>query len=218
VIDLAAPYRVKGLDPDVLTPATQISITGTSFASPIVAGLAGRMMDFWRQHADTSVFYANRMKTVMLLFGDRSTGQSGVSRTTTDTSAYWGTGRVTLFPFDDRDHWVLRRGSVYLHKKDDYEFNQALPSGAKMFKVVVWHDGKNYANEPKIKLEVTPGGGCTEPNTVIEESDSKALQFRSVNGCSMVHVRIRNSPVGLSGSRRFHFALIATQATSERVW
>ncbi len=218
VIDLAAPYRVITLDPDVLTPATQIRIQGTSFSSPIVAGLAGRMMDFWRQHADTSVFYSNRMKTMMLLFGDRSTGQTGAIRTDDDTSKLWGVGRVTLFPFDESDGWWLRRGSVYLKKKEDYAFDQALPSGAKMVKVVVWHDGKDYATEPKIKLEVDPGGGCSAPNTVIEESDSKALQFRRVDGCSTVHVRIRNSPVGLSGSRRFHFALIATRATSERVW
>jgi hypothetical protein len=218
VIDLAAPFRVRSLDPDVLSPSARVSVAGTSFSTPIVAGLAGRMMDFWREHADTSVFYANRMKAMMLLFGDRSKDQFGVERSENDTSKWWGTGRVTLFPFDDSDGWWLRRGTVYLKKTEDYEFAMTLPSNTKMVKVVVWHDGKNYANEPKIKLEVDPGGGCSEPKTTIEESDSKALQFRSVDGCGTIAVRIRNSPVGTSGSRRFHFAFIATRATSERDW
>jgi hypothetical protein len=217
VIDLAAPYHVWALDPDNL-PSLLRPVSGTSFSTPIVAGLAGRVMDYWKQHADSSVFYSNRMRALMLLFGDRSTGATGTDRTDDDTSKYWGAGRVTLFPFDDRTNWFAGRGSVYLHRKDDFSFDVALPSGAKMFKVVVWHDGKNYKNEPKITLEVDPGGGCAEPNTAINESDSKAMQFRSVNGCSTVHVRIRNSPVGLSGSRRFHYAVITSQATSERVW
>jgi hypothetical protein len=218
VIDLAAPYRVTTLLPDTNAPSQRANVTGTSFSSPIVAGLAGRMMDFWKHHGDTSVFYDNRMRTLMLLFGDRSSFADGIARINDNTSKFWGAGRVTLFPFDDSDGWFIGRGSVYLKKKEDYNFSVDLPSGAKMFKVFVWHDGKNYSIEPKIKLEVNPGGGCDEPKTTIEESDSKAMQFRRVDGCSTVSVRIRNSPVGGSLSRRFHIALITTRATSERFW
>ncbi len=218
VIDLAAPYRVYALDPDINAPATLVALTGTSFSSPIVAGLAGRMMDFWKSHADTSVFHSNRMKTMMLLFGDRSIDHDGQGRTTLNSSRLWGLGRVTMFPFDDSNGWHIWRGSVYLHKKDAYSFDLDLPSGVKMLKAVVWHDGKNYANEPKIKLEVDPGGGCNRDKITIEESDSKAMQFRDVNNCTTAHIRIRNSPVGFSGSRRFHYAIITTRATSERAW
>lgn len=213
IIDLTAPYRMANL----LVPLTRNPVSwghgnGTSFGTPIVAGLTARFMDMYSAHYSPSVFYANRARVMMLLWGDRSDLITGSLRLSNDFSDWWGAGRVGLVPFDFNYDVGLYRSSKVLLPGETWSFTDTGPGPASIFyKAVVWHDGKDYAGEPMIQLTLTPTGcnGLFKPNTV-ERLDSKAMLTYSghagLNNCSAVNVSIKNIQVGFSTSRTFHYA------------
>lgn len=218
LVDLTGPYRVShGLQPGSANPTTRQNLTGTSFASPIVAGLMAELMDWYRQHISTSIFYDNRMRNFMLLMGDRSADPDGIDRWLNDTDRRWGAGRVGLVPFDDLGCWHVFRGSVSLGRNKSYSWNLDLGDCLRLFKAVAWHDGKNYANEPMIRLTLNPSG-CSTPTESVDRLDSKTLQKMQLNGCTGMTITVKNIGVGVSGSRRFHVAAYGTNGTTERTF
>ena len=209
VIDLAAPYRISNaINPGTSNPVTFGQTTGTSFASPLAAGLAARFMDWWNVHVSTSLFFNNRARNLMMLFGDRSSGSSGTGRLTDDTSVFWGAGRIGLVPFDDKAVWSLHRSSRTLAPAPfaSWSFEETIAPGATMFKVVVWHDGKDYSDQPMIHLELDPQG-CNAATQAVDRLDSKVvLILTGLNSCESVQVTIENLLAGVHWSRRFHYA------------
>jgi len=209
VIDLAGPYRTSNaINVDTSNPVTYGSTAGTSFASPLVAGVAARFMDWWNIHVSTSIFYDNRARNIMMLFGDRSSGSSGVTRLLNDTSVFWGAGRIGLVPFDDKNTWSLHRSSRTLSPVpfESWTFDETIPSGATFFKAVVWHTGTDYSDQPMIHLELNPGG-CNAATVAVDRLDSKVvLVLTGLNSCESVQVTIENILAGVHWDRKFHYA------------
>ncbi len=219
IIDQTAPFRFANLiDAGTAGPVTFGSGNGTSFSTPLVAGWMGRMLDWYRQHVSTSIFFNNRMRNFMLLFADRSVGAAGTSRALNFHDSRWGSGRSVLFPFDDEDGWNMRRRSRTLASNTSDSFTTAVSPNATFFKAVVWHDGRDYQNEPAIELTLNPLG-CNAPTRTVTRLDSKAmLVYESIlDGCTGVRVTIRNDRRGTSGTRVFHYASLATD-NIERNW
>ena len=210
IVDITGPYRFSNLlNPLTRSPETYTSGSGTSFATPIVVGLVARLMDWYNVHVSSSIFYNNRMRNFMLLFGDRSTGADGAARALNFNDTRWGSGRVGLVPFDDKAVWSFRRSSTELGRNDTWSFSDTISPAATFYKAVVWHDGTNYSNEPMIRLTLDPVG-CANSTVSVDRLDSKAMLVYSVSnplaGCTSINVSVRNIGVGFSGSRRFHFA------------
>ena len=216
VVDLAGPYRVcHGLDPNTTNPTGRQCLTGTSFASPIVAGLMARSMDWYRQHIGTGIFYDNRMRNFMLLMGDRSAGPSGGGQWLNTTDPRWGAGRVRLEPFDQLGCWVVHRLSVTLGRNSQFTTNLGAGDCVQFFKAVAWHNGRDYSHEPMIRLTLNPTG-CSTPTASVNRLDAKTVLKMQLNGCSGVQMTIRNIGVGFSGTRRFHVAAYGKSGFSDR--
>lgn len=208
VVDLAAPYVFgNAINPGTRDPVQCGVTAGTSFAAPIVAGLTAMLMDWYNVHLDTSIFYDNRMRNFMLLMGDRSTNVAGTARLVNDTSVHWGAGRVGLVPFDNRLIWDVYRASTTVGRNDTWTFNVPIISLglATFFKAAVWHDGKNYSNEPILRLSLDPQG-CTVKTMSVDRLDNKVVMVQNIASCTSVDVSITNVGVGFSGAREFHFA------------
>jgi hypothetical protein len=216
IIDQAAPYHVgNAIIPGTRNPVTFTTTQGTSFSAPLVAGLMARYLDWWHQHVSNSLFYNNRMRNYFLLFGDRSFGSAGTSRTSSGYSIYWGSGRTGLIPFDDKAEWAIRRTSCELGANDSCTFTDGLDPDLEFYKAVVWHDGKNYSNEPGIELTLNPAG-CGNATRSLTRYDSKTMLVYSadvsageLNGCTSITITIGNDKVGTSGTRRFHYGAYA---------
>jgi hypothetical protein len=224
IIDIAAPYQfsnmVKTTADSPPTKAYGVD-NGTSFSAPIVAGLMGRFLDWWHVHQSTSLFYDNRLRNFFLLFGDRSKGTAGTDRAQSHFSSYWGAGRVGLVHFDGATHYAVLRTECELGRNDTCSWTVALDPALTFYKAVVWHDGKNYSNEPAIGLTLNPSG-CSTGTISKTEYDSKAMGVYSndgpegpLSGCTGMKITIENIPSGTSGSRTFHFAAYAN-TESER--
>jgi hypothetical protein len=210
IVDQTGPYRFSNLlDPLSRSPVTYGGGTGTSFATPLVAGLMARMMDWYNVHVSNSIFYNNRMRNFMLLFGDRSTGADGVARALNFHDVRWGGGRTGLVPFDDCATCGIRRASTELGRGDTWSFQDGISSAATFYKAVVWHDGTNYSNEPMTRLTLDPVG-CANGTLSVNRLDSKTLLVTASGaplvGCEAINVEVENIGVGFSGSRRYHFA------------
>lgn len=209
IIDLAAPYRFENLIVPNTSPVASGRGAGTSFSAPIVAGLAAIWLDWSQVHVGPSFFYSNRLRTWMLLFGDRSSGRSGQPRKVDGFSSFWGAGRAGLVPFDDLATWSFRRSSELLDDGETVTFRVPVGAAATFFKAVVTHDGKDYSNEPRIGLTLDPGG-CAVATRATTESDSKAMLVYTSDdgfaGCTHVDVTIENIENGSSGRRRFQLA------------
>ncbi|MEZ4301738.1 MAG: S8/S53 family peptidase [Polyangiaceae bacterium] len=218
LIDLAGPYTHSGLIAEnTANPVTMEGGSGTSYATPTVSGLMAMMMDWYQDNVSTSIFFNNRMRNFMLLMGDRSTGTAGTSRLINDTSIHWGAGRVGLVDFDSLSYNLLRNSNT-IAANDTVTFSMTIKSSATFFKAAVWHDGKNYANEPGIDLTINPTG-CSSATKSVSRFDSKViLAFNGtgdLNGCTGMDITLTNNKHGLSGSRVFHFAAYST-TTDER--
>lgn len=218
LIDLAGPYTHSGLIAEnTASPVTMDSGSGTSYATPTVSGLMAMMMDWYQVHVSDSIFFSNRMRNFMLLMGDRSTGTAGTSRLLNDTSIHWGAGRVGLVDFDSLSFNLLRNSNT-IAANDTVSFSMTIGSSHTFYKAAVWHDGKNYANEPGIDLTINPTG-CASATKSVSRFDSKViLAFNGtgdLNGCTGMDITITNNKHGLSGSRLFHFAAYST-TTDER--
>ncbi len=209
LIDLAAPFRFSTLINPNTSPVEYGNGSGTSFAAPMTAGLAAVMLDWWHQHVSDSLFFDNRLRTFMLLFGDRTTSSVGPTRTLRGFSPYWGAGRVGLVPFDDLDDWSVHRRTYTLDASESVTFEIDIANAASFFKAVVWHDGKDYRNEPEIGLAITPIG-CDRGMEAVVAQDNKAMLVipmeDPLDQCTHVQVRIENIRRGSSGTRRFYFA------------
>jgi hypothetical protein len=212
VIDLAAPYRYSTLIKPNTSPVEYGNGSGTSYAAPLTAGLAGRFLDWWHQHVSDSLFFDNRLRTFMMLFGDRTVSSVGPTRAASGFSTEWGAGRVGLVPFDDLDDWSVHRSSHTLDAGESTTFQLNIPDNAPFFKAVVWHDGKDYSNEPQIGLTLDPVG-CGRALEAYITSDSKAMLVfpmeSPLDGCTHIMVTIDNIRHGSSGRRQFHFAAYA---------
>lgn len=217
IVDLTGPYRVNhGLRPGTANPTQVDSIQGTSFATPVVAGLMARVMDWWRQHVSNSLFYDNRVRNWMMLMGDRSAGAAGTGQWLNTTDDRWGAGRVHLEPFDDLGCWSIFRSSVYLLPFQSYSWVDSVPDCATFYKAVVWHTGTDYSNEPMIRLTLNPEG-CSTPTEAVDRLDSKSLLRMSLNGCTGVRITVRYIPVGFAFSgRRFHVGAYGKSGFSDR--
>lgn len=210
IIDVTGPYRFSNtIVPLSRAPVTYGQGSGTSFATPTVVGLMARLMDWYNVHVSTSIFYNNRMRNFMLLFGDRSTGADGVARALNFHSVLWGSGRVGLVPFDDKVVWGIRRSSIELGRNATWSFSDGISPGATFYKAVVWHDGTDYSNEPMTRLTLD-FVGCANATLSVDRLDSKTMLVTPAAaplvGCDSVNVTVRNIGVGFSGSRRYHFA------------
>jgi hypothetical protein len=210
VIDLVAPFDYhNAILPLFRNPVRWGSAQGTSFATPLVAGLTARMMDWYNVHLDSSIFYNNRMRNFMLLFGDRSEALDGSVRLINDTSVLWGAGRVGLVPFDNRVIWDIYRASTTLARGDSWAISVPVTIFATFFKTAVWHDGQNYANEPILQVELDPQGCAAKTLTVNRLDNKVVMAYTDLELCSSINVTITNVGSGFSGSRTYHFAAYA---------
>ncbi len=217
IIDQTGPFRLSNLiAPGTGNPVELDSDYGTSFAAPVVGGLMADVMDWYRQHSSSSIFFSNRIRNFMLLFGDRSVRANGRRMALNYHDDRWGSGRTVLFPFDDEAGWSMRRSSRTLSANEDWIITVPVDSSASYFKAVVWHDGNNYQNEPKITMTLDPRG-CSSPTRTVNRLDSKALRVVNLAGCDDVRVTVTNTRQGTSGSRLFHFAALAV-GSWERGW
>jgi len=207
VIDITGPYRLgNAINPLTSGPVTFGNTSGTSFASPLVAGLMAELMDWWNVHVSTSIFFDNRMRNFMMLMGDRSSGSSGVSRLLNDTSVFWGAGRVGLVPFDDKATWSIRRSSSTLSPGEEWNLTADVSSSATFYKAVVWHDGTDYSDQPMIRLSLNPSG-CSNATQSVDRLDSKViLVYTNLDGCDSIDVTVENVLAGFHWARKFHFA------------
>ena len=216
IIGLTAPHKYSNaLIPLTRNPVQWGDSSGTSFAAPLVAGLAARLMDWWRIHLDSSIFYANRIHTVMLLMGDRSANSNGASQVTTAFSSLWGAGRVGLVPFDTLPYWSMMRASKTLAPGETWTLtDDVLGRSAKFYKIVVWHDGTDFENEPMIALSVAPQT-CNNGAQSVQRLDSKALVVFTgpfaLDNCQDATITVGNAQVGSSGTRTFHVAAYSAQ-------
>ncbi len=212
IVDLAAPYRFSTLIRPNTSPVEYGRGNGTSFATPMTAGLAAVMLDWWHQHVSESLFFDKRLRTVMLLFGDRTVSSVGPTRTASGYSTEWGAGRVGLVPFDDLNDWGIYRTTYTLDAGESVTFRLNIPNDAPFFKAVVWHDGKDYRNEPQIGLTLSPVN-CDRALEAYITSDSKAMLVfpmeAPLDNCTHMDVTIDNIRHGSSGRRRFYFAAYA---------
>jgi hypothetical protein len=152
----------------------------------------------------------------MLLMGDRSGSRSGSNQNVITPNKYWGAGRVTMMPFDKLSSYVVQRYQVTLSKNESFNFSHSLPAGTKFYKAVLWHSGKDYVNEPRIDLTLNPTG-CGAGTLWVNRLDSKSYAaHKNVNGCTGMNVTFKDTPVGSSGTRTFHFASYAVPQTHER--
>jgi hypothetical protein len=216
IVDLAGPWRMgNGIEPGTVTGGG-FALTGTSFAAPAVAGLMAEMMDWYKIHVGHAMFHNNRMRTFMLLFGDRSSGFSGSTQSLGGFDIRWGAGRVGLVPFDDLPGVTLHSLELTLAKNQSYTIDlPLLPSGT-FYKAVLWHDGKDYADEPRVDLTIDPLG-CGAGTATWKVHDSKALLAHPwVGGCDDVRVTIKNTGVGSSGTRTFYFYAYSIAQNNER--
>jgi len=212
IIDLAAPYQFGNLiTPNTRNPVTFANNAGTSFGTALVAGLMGRLLDWWHEHVSDSLFYNNRLRDYFLLFGDRSSGSAGVFQSTGSYSTRWGAGRVGLVPFDDKDNWGIARASCELEAGETCTIVHSLDPDATFYKAVVWQDGTDYANEPGIGLTLNPSG-CATSTTAVTYYDNKAIRTYTpgsavgpLDGCTGMTITIENVQNGTSGTRLFHF-------------
>ncbi len=193
IIDQTAPYRHGSLIlPGTANPVQFSSGNGTSFATPQVVGLMADMMDWWEVHVSNSIFFDNRMRNFMLLFGDRSVFPAGTARALNFHDVRWGSGRTVLFPFDDAARWNMRRRSRNIASNNDWSFTTPVNPNATFFKAVVWHDGRDHQNEPRTRLTLDPQG-CTAPTRTVSRLDSKVMRvYESIlNGSTSPYSRGR---------------------------
>jgi len=216
IVDLAAPWRLgSGITPGTVSPGGG-NVVGTSFGAPLVAGLMANVMDWYRIHISTAIFYNNRARNFMLLMGDRSGSRTGTNQNIITPDKYWGAGRVSLMAFDQQANLSVQRVQVTLGKNESYTFTQPLSSSMRFYKAVVWHDGKDYENEPRIDLKLEPQG-CDEGFMTVNRLDSKSYAaYGGLDGCSGMRVTVKNTPVGSSGTRTFHFASYGVPQTNDR--
>jgi hypothetical protein len=218
IIDQTGPYRMGNLiNPLTRNPVTFTNGSGTSYATPIVAGLMGRFQDWWRVHVSNSIFYDNRLRNYFLLFGDRSVFAAGTSRALNFHDTRWGSGRVGLVAFDWEPVWNLYRWSAVIPRNANWNFSHSLQPGEDFYKAVVWHTGTDYTHEPMIGLRLTPQPLGCGPVKSVNRLDSKVMLVYNgdIGGCNSVDVRVRNIGVGFSWARRFHFGSYA-ENSSER--
>jgi hypothetical protein len=217
IVDLAAPWRIgSGISPGTINSGGD-SLVGTSFGAPLVAGLMAEMMDWYRVHIGHEIFHDNRMRTFMLLFGDRSKNFDGSEQRVGGVDRYWGAGRVGLVPFDNLPT-IINRVHLTLAKNGSYTFDAPVLPGGGLFKAVVTHDGKDYVDEPRIDLTLDPLG-CNVGNMVWNELDTKSMLIHpALAGCTGVRVTIKNTGVGTSGTRNFEFASYQTPDSTDRAF
>jgi len=115
----------------------------------------------------------------MMLMGDRSIDDAGTSRGTNFFDPRWGAGRVGLVPFDSKSTWSVLRGSAVLDSGDSHTVRATVPSSATFFKVVVWHDGTDYFEEPMIGLEVDLVDCATATRTGNRRDSKAQVTFNS---------------------------------------
>jgi hypothetical protein len=209
IIDMAAPYRLGNMIFPDTSPVTFRNWQGTSFSAPIVSGLMGVLLDWWDVHVSQTLFYNNRLRNFMLLFGDRSSGSTGSSRHDEGFDIRWGAGRVGLFPFDSKTDDGIYRTSSDIGADDSWYFRIDIDNDATFFKAVIWHDGKNYSNEPEIGMTLNPVG-CDAPTKTSLSLDNKHMvvfadDTDALDGCTHMDVYVYNLKNGSSGERLFHF-------------
>jgi hypothetical protein len=216
IVDLAAPWRLgSGISTGTVN-GNGYNLTGTSFSGPLVAGLMANVMDWYMQHMGTAIFYNNRARNFMLLMGDRSATRSGTSQNIITPSKYWGVGRVSLMAFDAQPALTVQRGELVLGKNSSYTFTHSMSATTRFYKAVLWHDGTDYSNEPRIDLKLEPQG-CNGGSITVNRLDSKSYAaYTGLNNCTGMKVTIKNTPVGSSGTRTFHFASYAVPQTTDR--
>lgn len=212
VIDQAAPYTFHNIIVPLSRNPTQLAAAaeGTSLSAPIVAGLMGRLMDWYRVHISTSIFYEIRMRNFMLLMGDRSAFSAGTSLHLNAHDTRWGSGRVGLVPFDDRPVWSIRRASRTLMPFETWVLTDtAVGPASTFYKAVTWQNGTDYQDEPMTRLVLNPTG-CSTPTLAVNRLDNKTMLVfsgpDSLTGCDDMAISIEYIPVGFSSARKFHFA------------
>jgi len=209
IIDLAAPWDFGALIvPGTANPVQSVSGRGNSYANPFVAGLMAELLDWWATHVSDALFFDNRMRAFMLLMGDRSVDDAGTARAGNFHDERWGAGRAGLVPWDDKNIWSVHRGSSFLTAGGTYTRTLSVPAAATFMKIVVWHDGTDYADEPIIRVELDPLD-CATATKSVSRRDSKAmLVYNStpLSGCSQIELTIENVIDGVAGDRRFHYA------------
>ena len=209
IIDLASPYQYDAaIRPGTRNPVQYTTAAGNSYANPTVSGLTAVMMDWYNDNISDALFFNNRARNFMLLFGDRSKAASGVNQTNGTANRWWGAGRVGLVPFDDRPSWTIRRASRTLSPGETWVHVSNLSTNQSFYKAVVWHDGTDYSAEPRIKLTLNPGG-CSTPTLDYERSDSKivvAYDDTPLDNCTSMTITVQNLQENGSGTRLFHFA------------
>lgn len=209
LIDLASPYRYDTMiNPGTRNPVTYTTAAGNSYSNPTVSGLTAIVMDWFHDNISDALFFDNRARNFMLLFGDRSKAPDGVLQTNGTTNKIFGAGRVGLVPFDQRPSWTIRRASATLAANASWVHTSNLSTNQTFYKAVVWHDGTDYDAEPRIRVTLNPIG-CTTPTISYERSDAKivvAYDDTPLDGCTSIEITVENLQESGSGTRLFHFA------------
>jgi hypothetical protein len=212
IIDIAAPWDHGAvLTPDTLNPVVPTSGSGNSFANPFVAGLMAELLDWWDTHVSDALFFDNRMRNFMLLMGDRSVDDAGTARAVNFHDERWGAGRVGLVPWDQKNLWSIHRGSSFISSGGSFTHTLNISPNATFLKVVVWHDGTDYQDEPMIGLELDPLGCATVTQSSNRRDSKHMLVYGNATplaGCSQVEMTIENihDPLAAPADRRFHYA------------
>jgi len=210
IIDIAAPWDHGAvITPDTLNPVVPTSGSGNSFANPFVAGLMADLLDWYDTHVSDALFFDNRMRNFMLLMGDRSVDDAGTARAGNFHDPRWGAGRVGLVPWDQKNLWSIHRGSSFISSGGSFTHTLNIPTNATFLKVVVWHDGTDYQDEPIIGIDLDPIG-CATASKSVTRRDSKAMlvygNSSPLAGCTEVDMTISNILDTVATDRRFHYA------------
>jgi hypothetical protein len=210
IIDIAAPWDHGAvITPDTLNPVVPTSGSGNSFANPFVAGLMADLLDWYATHVSDALFFDNRMRNFMLLMGDRSVDDAGTARALNFHDERWGAGRVGLVPWDAKNLWSIHRGSSFISSGGSFTHTLNISANATFLKVVVWHDGRDYQDEPMIGLELDPLD-CATVSKSSNRRDSKHMLVYGTStplaGCTQVQMTIENILDGAAADRRFHYA------------
>ncbi len=210
LIDLVGPNRVfyhtddRGLEGWVVDDAASGGpASGTSYAAPIVAGLAAVVKDFWVAKGVAWVNYPGALQTVMLAMGDRhysttptNTNVSTAQRTTGSNDLY-GVGRAKVRWLEESGVGSLGNVRTKMQENTFWSFTAdsstlawttPLPAGIKIVKCVMLQmedasesGAHNFSDvDLSVRIRLPSGSACSLQGNLVSNTTDASHDVKSM--------------------------------------